>query len=243
MAQIGVWSILGDVTSVATLGICGSDFVGLDAQHGLIGVSELSQLMAVLAAARKPTVVRVPSVFDSLFSHALDFGASAVVVPMVYEAGDLEEAIRKSRLQPGGTRSAVSERFGKPYAIRSGEDTQTWHRCIWGMLETRQAVETMETLVKIDGLGGLFVGPTDLALAYDMDPASADGISLVESVGRTLISLGRDNGVSSGIFVHDGRQAVKAAAMGYDVIVVGSDLAWLERSSTEEVLLARGKIS
>lgn len=242
MAKIGFWSMLGNTMALGALAASGCDFVGLDAQHGVIGVGELAAGLQVLGARGVSSIVRVISAEDPLFAHALDFGAGAILVPMVRGPADLEEAVRRSRLQPAGTRSVVGERFnGSGVGLwdegpQGAEGTGTG---IWGMLETREAAEKLDEIARVEGLGGLFVGPSDLALAYGMQPGSKEAESLSASIGRRVVDLAKRWQWLPGIFVGEGTHVGEAAAAGFERVVVGSDLGWLERLAEEQVRAAR----
>jgi 4-hydroxy-2-oxoheptanedioate aldolase len=239
MPKIGLWSMLGNCTVLGALAASGCDFVGLDAQHGVVGVSELAACLQVLAARGVPSIVRVMSTGDPLFAHALDFGAGAVLVPMVRGAGDLEDAVLRSRLQPSGTRSVVGETFNGSGNWPWGSEAESGGTTIWGMLETCEAVEHLEEILAVDGLGGLFMGPSDLALAHGLVPGSVEAVELVVSVGKTLVDMAEGAGRATGLFVKESAEVAGAAAAGFGYVVVGSDLGWLERRAAEQLLEAR----
>lgn len=240
MPKIGLWSMLGNCTALGALAASGPDFVGIDAQHGVVGVSELATCLQVLAARGVPSIVRVMSARDPLFAHALDFGAGAVLVPMVRAAGDLEEALLRSRLQPAGRRSVVGETFNGPAERHWFPGAERGASAIWGMLETREAVANLEEIVAVDKLGGLLIGPSDLALAHGLVPGSTEAVELVASVGKALVDLARGPGLATGLFVRESADVPGAAAAGFGYVVVGSDLGWLERWAAQEVSASRG---
>ena len=243
MPKIGLWHMLGNCTALGALAASGCDFVGLDAQHGVMGVTELATCLQVLAARGVSSIVRVMSAEDPLYSHALDFGAGAVLVPMLRGGGDVEDAVLRSRLQPSGTRSVVGEAFNGPGSRHWCSGAKSDGTAIWGMLETREAVDKLEEIVAVEGLGGLFIGPSDLALAYGLSPGSVEAKGLIDSIGGTLVGLARAAGLATGIFVRESGDVPRAVAAGFGYVVVGSDLGCLERWAALEVSASRANNS
>ena len=82
------WSGVPDSLTVEIVAAQGFDAVTLDMQHG--GHNEDSVLRSLLPvlAAGKHALVRIPVGRFDMASRALDFGAEAVIAPMVNSVAD-----------------------------------------------------------------------------------------------------------------------------------------------------------
>src|ERR1043165_8061960 len=80
--------MLGSPIVAETMAREGFPAVVLDAQHGLWDVGSLVTGIGAVNHAQAAPVVRVPLDDIALVSRALDFGAEAIIAPMINSAGD-----------------------------------------------------------------------------------------------------------------------------------------------------------
>ena len=144
---VTAWSGVPDALTVEILAKQGFDAITLDMQHG--GHHEdsvLRGLMPVLAA-NKPALVRIPVGRFDMASRALDFGAEAVIAPMVNSVADARLFAAAMKYPPLGERS-----WGPTYAFpRHGKgDYAEWLRdtnqrtMAFAMVETRAALDALD---------------------------------------------------------------------------------------------------
>src|SRR4029078_1141676 len=79
--------------------------VVLDAQHGLWDVSSLVAGAGAVNHAGAAPIVRVPLNDFALVSRALDFGAEAIIAPMINDADDAGRLAGAAKYPPLGDRS------------------------------------------------------------------------------------------------------------------------------------------
>jgi 4-hydroxy-2-oxoheptanedioate aldolase len=102
---------------------------------------------------------------------------------------------------------------------------------VFAMIESRRALDALDDIVGVEGLDGVFVGPSDLSLAlFDgkriapLDPALGETIALI---ARKAIAAGK----FAGIFAVTAARAVEFRAMGFRLIALGSDQMYLEQGA------------
>ena len=121
------WSGVPDALTVEILAAQAFDAVTLDMQHG--GHHEDSVLRGLLPVLRagKHALVRIPVGRFDMASRALDFGAEAVIAPMVNSVDDARRFAAAMKYPPVGERS-----WGPTYAFpRHGKgDFADWLRDI-----------------------------------------------------------------------------------------------------------------
>jgi 4-hydroxy-2-oxoheptanedioate aldolase len=220
------WSGVPDALTVELLAGQGFDAVTLDMQHG--GHNEDSVLRSIVPVLRagKPALVRVPVGRFDMASRALDFGAEAVIAPMVnsIEAAQLFGAATK--YPPVGERS-----WGPTYGFpRHGKgDHGQWLResnrrtVSFAMIETRAAVEILDRILDTPGIDAIFLGPSDFSIAWTngerVNPTLEDMMDAVEQIGGRA----RKAGKYAGIYVIDPALAGRFVSMGYQLLAMGSE--------------------
>ena len=99
------WSGVPDALTVEVLAAQDFDVVTLDMQHG--GHNEDSVLRSIVPILRtgKPAAVRIPVGRFDMASRALDFGAEAVIAPMINSVADARAFAQSMKYPPVGMRS------------------------------------------------------------------------------------------------------------------------------------------
>ena len=230
---VGYWVMLDSPASTERLARVGYDYICLDQQHGLMGYDGLLRgLMAVDAGARLGSVdtvgiVRAAANDITWMGQALDAGASAIIVPLVDSAADARLAVQNAKYPPLGRRS-----FGPMRAqLRVGRSTEVPNRdvLVLAMIETADGLANVEKIAAVEGLDGLYVGPSDLSLglgaAFPGDPAISDEF---DAALEKIKAAGRAAGKSVGIHTPSGDVAAKRLAEGFDVVTVAGDVVHLE---------------
>ena len=84
-----------EIAEIVALG--GFDCAIVDTEHGMFGVDVGLSLVRACDAAGLAAVLRVPGVQEHRITQALDFGASAVMIPNVKTRRDAERAVMAAR--------------------------------------------------------------------------------------------------------------------------------------------------
>ena len=120
-----------------------------------------------VALAGKPTIVRVPVGEFALASRLLDAGASGILAPMINSGEDARRLVEFVKFPPLGQRSwgpraalTLSGLDGPAYLKAANAMTQAI-----AMIETRAALDALDEILGVEGVDGVFVGPSDLSIA------------------------------------------------------------------------------
>lgn len=237
---VGYWSVLDSPISTERIALSGYDYVAIDAQHGLVGYSGvLDSLIAVDAAAGPAGLVRVEANDPAAIGKALDAGARGVIVPLVDSAEDAERAVRATRYPPRGDRSYGPMRSG----LRVGPVPQQADASVllMVMIETRRGLENVEEICDVDGIDGVYIGPSDLTLALGgrttNDP---DVAGEVDAARNRILRSARSAGVVAGIHTPDGQTARRRIEEGFSMVTIASDLVHLQQAAQHHLAVARG---
>ena len=143
------------------------DAVVLDMQHGAIDFAGAQRAILSVALVGKPTIARAPIGEFALASRLLDAGAAGILAPMINSGDDARRLVEFVKFPPLGQRSwgprtALSLSGLEPSAYLKAANAMT--QAI-AMIETRAALDALDDILRVEGLDGVFVGPSDLSIA------------------------------------------------------------------------------
>jgi 4-hydroxy-2-oxoheptanedioate aldolase len=160
--------------------------------------------------ARVPPLVRIPTygrdISEFLVKQALDLGAFGIMYPAIETADQARRAVRAARYPP---------RRGAPHAEPTGmrgngNMPAAW---FWGLsraeysrradawpvdpngelllllqIETAEGVRNIDEIVKVPGIGVLFVGPNDLAFSLGVDDGAPEHEAAIQTVLKACLA-------------------------------------------------------
>jgi len=226
-----------------TIGREGFGAVTLDSQHGLWDAGTILAAVAAVRQGGAAPVVRVPVGDFAFVSRALDFGAEAIIAPMINTGADARAFATAANYPPIGERSWGPHRAttlaGLPdqsVYLREAND----HIVTLAMIETRTALANLDAIVETPGIDGLFLGPSDLSIALSngasLDPFSAE---VERELDRILAATARTNKIP-GAYCHTGERAAALAKRGVRFLAVASDLAMLRAGAAAALKATKG---
>jgi 4-hydroxy-2-oxoheptanedioate aldolase len=232
-AQIGLWLGLADPICAEICAGAGFDWLLIDGEHAPNDVrSILAQLQAVAPYPAHP-IVRPVSGDVQLIKQLLDIGAQTLLIPMVETADQARHLVSAMRYPPVGIRG-VGAALAR--ASQWNRVTEYLHRandemCLLVQVETRLGLENLDAIAAVEGVDGVFIGPSDLsaALGHLGRPGHPD----VQQAIETAIGRIRASGRAAGILTTDDAQARRYLALGCTFVAVGLDGNLLMRSSQE----------
>jgi 4-hydroxy-2-oxoheptanedioate aldolase len=209
----------------------GLDWLLIDMEHAPNGLeSVLAQLQAVAPYPVTP-VVRVPSANAVTVKQVLDLGAQNLLVPMVSsreEALAVVESVRYPPLGKRGVGSALarSARWNRTdgYLFQSEQ-----HVSLFVQIETDAGVAAAAGIAAVDGVDGVFVGPSDLAASMGLIGQQTHP-DVTSAVLRAFEGV-KESGAPVGVNAFDPAVADSYLAAGASFVLVGADVAMLARGS------------
>jgi 4-hydroxy-2-oxoheptanedioate aldolase len=121
-----------------------------------------------------------------------------------------------------GAALARASRYGRvgDYIHRAADEI-----CILLQVETRKGIDALEAILEVDGVDGVFVGPSDLAADMGL-PGKPGSDEVQKIVVDALKTIGASN-KASGILTSDGALALHYQSLGVGFLAVGSDVGVL----------------
>jgi 2-dehydro-3-deoxyglucarate aldolase len=223
---IGCWCSLGSPITTEVLGVAGFDWFLLDSELAPNDVlSLIPQLMALKDSASTP-VVRPPSNDTVVMKRLLDAGFHNFLIPFVESVEEARRAVAATRYPPAGVRGiSVSQRSNRYGSVPDYNKLINDNITVMVQIESRAGVEAASAIAAVDGVDGLFIGPSDLAAAFGHlgNPNHADVQSAIERVFAAAKTAGKPTGTLAPVEA----EARRYLQMGATFVAVGSDLGVL----------------
>jgi 4-hydroxy-2-oxoheptanedioate aldolase len=203
----------------------GFDAALIDMQHGAFDYALSVQAIANVALAGKASIVRIPVGGFPMASRMLDAGACAVMAPMINSVADARQFVSFCKFPPMGERSWGPHRALALSGLPMPEYLQTANSfsLTIAMIETRAALSALDDILAIEGLDGVFVGPSDLSIALT-NGATVDQIHPeVDKALDHIAARTKAHGKFASAFCGDGKRAAEVAAKGFQMVSIGTD--------------------
>jgi 4-hydroxy-2-oxoheptanedioate aldolase len=209
-------------------------------ENYLLGMVSKAEVLERGLQPRTVPFVRVPAAgrehLQFIIKQVLDLGPMGIVVPHVDTAEDAVAMVQACRFpqlkgapdyEPQGKRGVgygwAARQWGLP-GCAYAERADLWpldpkgELVLWVMIETGSAVENCRAIATTPGIGGLFIGPSDLAFSLGVplgDPA-------VETAIEKVVAVAKETGVPLGTLC-GGSEVERRLAQGFTFLAVGGD--------------------
>lgn len=240
---LSAWSSLPEPLTVEVLAHSAFDAVTLDMQHG--GHDEASVLRGVglVLGAGKPPLVRIPVGRFDMASRALDFGAKAVIAPMINSVEDARKFAAAMKYPPVGERSWGVFRPDADYGAPGSNDyltTVNRDTLAFAMIETRDAYDALDAILDVRGIDGVFVGPSDFSIAWsngrEANPHAEAIVEPIATIARKAAAAGK----LAGIYCPTPDFARRYNELGFSFLTIANDSGYIRLAAETLVKAVKG---
>ena len=238
--QVGLWSGLASPIAAEIIAGAGFDWIVIDGEHGPNDISTLLPQLQAMGGGTAEPVFRVPWNDMVVIKRAMDVGARTLLIPFVQNVEEALHAVAATRYPPLGIRGvSVAPRANDYGRIQNYHKNAHLDTCVLVQIETRVALKEIESIAEVDGVDGIFIGPSDLAADFGHlgNPKQADVQAALKDGAARIRAAGKAAGILTGSL----DDVESLFAMGYNFVAVGSDVGLLAR--TAEQVAARFKKS
>lgn len=243
--SFGAWQMLPGSYLSRTIARAGFDWICVDCEHGNIADSEMHESVQAIASCNVSPIVRIPANEGWMVKRALDSGAHGIIVPLLTSVAEAKKLVQTAKFPPYGKRG-----FGSPFSMGafdvkgdlSGLDyMQNANENLLTVvqIETKEALECVEEIAKVDGIDVLFIGPWDLGNNIGHPVLGKFDPELEEAIAR-ILKAAQDSGKKSGIYCPSGDFARRYADMGFQMISVVNDMTAVPTFMAESLSKAKG---
>jgi 2-dehydro-3-deoxyglucarate aldolase len=227
---IGCWASLASHITTEILGYAGFDWILIDGEHAPNDFqSFITQLMALKDSPSAP-VVRPQWAEPVIIKRLLDIGFYNFLMPFIESGEQARSVIAATRYPPQGIRGVGtahrSNRYGyvPDYFSRINDNIS-----VMVQIESVKALKNIDDIAAVDGVDGLFIGPSDLSagLGHFGQPSHPE----VQQAMETIVKSAKAHGKPTGILAPVEKDARHYLEMGMSFVAVGGDVGLFKTAS------------
>ncbi len=229
---IGLWCSLCSPIAAEALAGSGFDWLLFDTEHSPVDAAGVLPLLQAAAGGSAAALVRPAWNDKVLIKRHLDMGAQTLLIPFVENADEARDAVAATRYPPAGIRGVAgatrASRYGREKDYLANANAQIG---LIVQIETREAMGRIEEIAGVDGVDGVFLGPSDLAASYGHigNPSHSEVQDALRSGLETLKALNKP----SGILATNTADAERYLGWGFQFVAVAVDLGLLVRQADD----------
>ena len=231
--QMGVWMQIPHPMVAETLAQSGADFIMLDGEHAPMPPDSLVALLPAIERFHMPALYRVRINSPELIKGALDAGVSGVMVPMVNSAEEAAAVVAAAKYPPLGRRGYGPWRASNYYLDDSYLSVANDGIATVLQIETREAIDAIDDIARIEGVDAVFAGPFDLCLSMGLEPGRLHP-ELIEAY-RHINAAAQRHGIATAIDAGSPDLVTTYRDFGFTLMTYGSDTQFLIEGSRQAV--------
>lgn len=234
---LGAWCMIPGALTAEALGGCGFDWVLVDMQHGCMDYETALAMIRAIDLTGAIPVVRVPWNDPGIIGRVLDAGALGVIIPMIQTPDDARRAVEACRYPPAGRRSFGPVRVG----LRDGPTyfaTANDRVLVIPMIETVEALASVDEIAAVPGVDALFVGPFDLSIALGLPPGDNDGKPAFDDAIARIARAAAGAGVATAVLSNPAVAPLRIR-QGFQMISVTTDINTLAAGARADLQAVR----
>tara|TARA_B100000427_G_scaffold127264_1_gene105835 strand:+ start:311 stop:1075 length:765 start_codon:yes stop_codon:yes gene_type:complete len=230
-AAINGWLEIPSSFSAEVMSHQGWDSLTIDMQHGAIDNSNALGIFQAISTTDVVPMARLNWNEPGQIMKVLDAGAYGIICPMVSNRDQAEKFVQACMYPPKGYRSFGPTR-GFMYGGKDYVDNANYEILKLAMIETKEALQELDKIMKTPGLDGIYIGPADLSLAIGEKPGfdKPEGHPTHEQI-LNIIDHAKKNKLVAGIHNATPEYARKMIDIGFQIVTVGSDKIFMSEGA------------
>lgn len=238
--QYGLWLGLPDASIAEIAAGAGFDWLLIDHEHGPYELSDVLSHLRTIAAYDVAPIVRPVDDNPALLKRLLDMGAQSFLVPMVETAAQAAAIVAALRYPPAGKRGLGTSmaRAARWNAVPGYLEQANGQLCLVVQVETAAALANLDAILAVDGVDGVFIGPSDLSasMGHLGNPGHEDVVAAINDGLARIVAAGKFAGIlclDAALVAHYRECGAHFIGVGVDAVVLANGLRQLARRYSE----------
>ena len=238
-AVVNGWLAIPSGFSAEVMAQCGFDSVTVDMQHGVQDYQSMVQCFQAMQAHPITPMVRVPWNEPGIIGKALDGGAYGIICPMINTKKEAEAFVSYCKYPPLGARSNGPIRAGMYGEATSYQTTANVETLCIPMIETKTAIKNLEAILDVEGVAGVYIGPSDLGLSYGLPPKLDRSEPEILKIYDKIVKECGKRGIYAGIHTSGAADAANCIRMGFRLVTLANDSGLMAMAAKQHIAQTR----
>lgn len=237
---LGCWLGIPDASVAEIAAGAGYDWLLIDHEHAAFEVCDVLSHLRAMAPYPVEPIVRPVDDDPALLKKLLEIGTQTFLVPMIDSAEQAQACVQAVYFPPVGNRGVGSSlaraaRWNQVEGYLSKANNEI---CLLVQAESVKALENLDEILQVDGIHGVFIGPSDLAasMGFIGKPSAAE---VVKEIDRAIKKI-RAAGKAAGILSLDPEMIAFYRESGANFVGVGVDTLLIAQGFKDRLQEARG---
>jgi 4-hydroxy-2-oxoheptanedioate aldolase len=232
----------GSVAAIEAVKGLDYDSLALDMQHSSLTEEDVFKCVLALGDSPATLMVRLPGFVPGLAMRLLDAGVEAVVAPQVDTREQAQAVVEGTKYPPLGNRSFGPYRAARGQSMVDYVKTANDQTITFIQIESKTAVENLDSIVSVPGVDAVFIGPADLSLSYGGDPVMNYEDPDARERHIRIIEGCHEHGVKVLMLAPTPQMFERAVEWGADLITVAFEAGFVAAGASEALQRARAAI-
>ncbi len=218
------------------MALAGCNFLFFDMEHGPFNLETIADMVRVARLAGVTPLVRVPDAEYHLMCRPLDVGAQGIMIPRVETKTQVEHIIECTMYPPLGSRGCSVNKGHNDFASQElWEFSQQANQenLIILQIERRRAVESIEELLSVPGVGAVVIGPNDMALSLGI--RSDDLLGALEEPIQHVLQACLAQHIPCGVHIANLEWLAEWQRRGMQLLCYSSDINFLRNGAASGI--------
>ena len=236
---INGWLAIPSGFSAEVMAQGGFDSVTVDLQHGMQDYLSMVTCFQAMHAHPVLPMVRVPWNEPGIIGKVLDAGAYGVICPMINSREEAANFVSYMRYPPNGTRSNGPIRAGIYGGSSTYQTTANNDILCMPMIETQKAIDNLDSILDVEGIDAVYIGPSDLAFSMGLKPMLDREEKEILDIYDKILAATHKRGQRACVHCMKPDYAARMLKMGFSLVTLGNDSGLLLTAAMAAVKATR----
>ncbi len=181
----------------------GFDFMLIDMEHSVFSFETVADLIRVARGFGIPAIVRPPARVKYYMTRLLDAGANGLMIPMTEtkeQAAEIREACYYRPIGKRGCAGTLGQTDFQQLDPQKSVECANQKNLIIAQIESERGVENIESIISVEGIGAVIIGPYDLSDSLGMlgQITSHEVCERIDRVVNACQKHGKISGIHTG---------------------------------------------
>lgn len=206
----------------------GCDFVFFDMEHGPFDLGIIADMVKVTRLEGVTPLVRVPGYAYEYLVRPMDAGAMGVMVPRIESRAQVESIVECLMYPPVGVRGLSADKGHNDFSAQDMwgfAEQANKENLIILQIEQEKAIENIDDILSVPGVGAAVLGPNDLAMSMGIH--EKDTLAALEPTIQIVLDSAKKHNIPCGIHIGNLEWLIEWERRGMQLITYSNDIVFL----------------